>query len=128
MFPGTASEASAWTILARPCVPGRISNLGSKSTIVAASLARIEEAEVAVDDRPGVVRDRSVVAAANPPLLEALGKLVDVVDLTDRDALVGQMEHLVVEVGVEIPLSSETLLNPVIPPTGPMVRVEHHAC
>lgn len=114
--------------MARPCVPGRISNLGSKSTIVAASLARIEEAEVAVDDRPGVVRDRSVVAAANPPLLEALGKLVDVVDLTDRDALVGQMEHLVVEVGVEIPLSSETLLNPVIPPTGPMVRVEHHAC
>ena len=83
-------------------------------------------AEVAVDDRPGVVGDRAVVAAAIPPLLERLRKLVDVVDLIDRDALVGQMEHLIVEVGVEIPLPTENLLHPVIPPPGPMVRAEHH--
>ena len=66
--------------------------------------------------------------AAVVPLLSAirLRCLVDVVDLVDRDALVRQVQHLVVDVGVEVALSTQHLLHPVVAPARPVVRGDHH--
>jgi hypothetical protein len=50
----------------------------------------VPEAEEALDHAAAVVLGRAVVAAAVPLLLQALRHLVDVVDLVDRHALVGQ--------------------------------------
>ena len=66
-----------------------------------------------------------MVAPAFPLLLQALGQLVDVVDLVDRHALVGQVEDLVVEVGVEVALGAEDLLHAVVAPARPVVGAEH---
>ena len=83
-------------------------------------------AQVAVHHAPGVVLHRPVVAAAVPLLLEALGQLVDVVDLVDRHALVGQVQDLVVHVGVEVALAAEDLLDAFVAPARPVVRGEQH--
>ena len=37
-----------------------------------------------------------MIAATIPLVLKALGHFVDVMDLVDRDALVGQVQHLIV--------------------------------
>ena len=68
---------------------------------------------------------RAVIAAAVPLVLQALRDLVDVVDLVDGHALVGEVQHLVVHVGVEIALAAQHFLNPVVAPARPMVRGEH---
>ena len=83
-------------------------------------------ADEAVDDSPAVVLRGAVVATVEPVLGNALGCLVDVVDLVDGDALVHQVQHLVVDVGVEVALSAKDLLDPVVAPARPVVRGEHH--
>ena len=67
-----------------------------------------------------------MIAAAEPLVLQALRNLIDVVNLVDSHALVGEMQHLVVHVGVQIALAAENLLNPLVSPTRPMVGGEHH--
>ena len=86
----------------------------------------VPEAEIALDHAAGVVLRRAVVAAAVPLLLQALRHLVDVVDLVDGHALVGEVQHLVVHVGVEVALAAQHLLDALVAPARPVVRGEHH--
>ena len=69
---------------------------------------------------------RTVIATAVPLVLQTLRNLVDIVDLVDRHALIREVQHLVVHVGVEIALAAEHFLNPVVAPTRPVMRGEHH--
>ena len=85
----------------------------------------VPEPEEALDDAAAVVLRRAVIAAAVPLVLQALRHLVDVVDLVDGHALVGEVQHLVVHVGVEIALAAEHFLNPLVAPARPVVRGEH---
>ena len=85
----------------------------------------VPEAEVALDHAAGVVLRRTVVAAAVPLLLQPLRHFVDVVDLVDRHALVRQVQHLVVHVGVEVALAAQHLLDALVAPARPVVRGEH---
>jgi hypothetical protein len=84
----------------------------------------VPETQVAVDHAPAVVLHRSVVASAFPLLLQALRQIVDVVDLVDRDPLVGQVQDLVVEVGVQVALGAQDVLYPVVAPPRPVVGPE----
>ena len=56
--------------------------------------------------------------------LEAPGQFVDVVDLVDRHTPVGEVQHLVVHVGVEVTLPTHDLLNAPVAPPRPVVRRE----
>ena len=52
-----------------------------------------------------------MVAAAVPLFLQALRNLVDVVDFVDRHALVGEVQNLVVHMGVQIALAAQNFLD-----------------
>ena len=56
-----------------------------------------------------------------PLVLQARRHLVNVLDLVDGDALVGQMQHLVVEMPIGVALVAQHLLDPVFAPVRPMV-------
>ncbi len=86
----------------------------------------VPETQVAIDHAPAVVLHRSVVSAALPLLLQALRQIIHVVDLVDRHTLVGQVEDLVVEVGVQVALRAQDVLHPVVAPPRPVVGGEHH--
>ena len=55
----------------------------------------------------------AVVAVGRPLVLQALGQLVNVVDLVDRYPLVGEMQNLVDEVGA---VSQSPIALPPSPP------------
>ena len=78
-------------------------------------------AEVAVEHASAVVLERAVITAGVPLLLQACGHLVDVVDLIDGHALVGEVQHLVVEVGVHVALPAHDFLDAGVAPAGPGV-------
>ena len=60
-----------------------------------------------------------------PLLLKSLGQLVDVVDLVDRHAVVREVQHLVVEIRVGVPLGPHDFLDAVVAPARPAVRRKH---
>ena len=76
--------------------------------------------------RAAVVLVRAVIAVRRPLLLQARRRLIDVVDLVDRHALVGQVQHVVVEVGVGVALGAHDFLDACVAPARPAVRREHH--
>ena len=69
-----------------------------------------------------------MVAVCRPLLPETIGKLVDVVDLVDSHTLIGLMQDLVVQMGVNVTLGAHDFLNAVITPARPGVRRKHHFC
>ena len=84
-------------------------------------------AEVAVDARRGCCAPPSRDSCAPPTGCCRLWRqLIDVVDLVDRHALVGEVQHLVVEVGVGVALRAHDFLDARVAPARPAVRGEHH--
>ena len=67
-----------------------------------------------------------MIAPAEPLILQTFRNLIDVVDLVDGHALVGEMQNLVVHVRVEVALAAENFLNALVAPARPMMRGEHH--
>ena len=47
-------------------------------------------------------------------------------DLVDRHALIGEVQDLVVHIGIEVTLAAQHLLDALVAPARPMVRGEHH--
>ena len=84
----------------------------------------IPESQVALDDGAAVVLIGPVVAPGEPLVLEARGRFVDVVDLIDGDAVVGQIQDLVVEIGVHVPFPAQHFLNAFGAPTRPAMGLE----
>ncbi len=60
-----------------------------------------------------------------PLVLQALWRFEDVVDLVNRYALVGQVEHLVVQVGIGVALGAHYLLNAIVAEARPAVGCKH---
>ena len=66
-----------------------------------------------------------MIAATVPLGLQALRQLVDVMDLVDRYALVGEVQHLVVHMSIEVALAAQHFLNAFVAPARPVVRGKH---
>ena len=58
--------------------------------------------------------------------LQTFWRLVDVVNLVDRHASVRQVQHLIVQVRIHVALSAHHLGDPLLSPTRPAMRCEHH--
>ena len=69
---------------------------------------------------------RAVIAAAVPFVLKALRDLINIMDLVDRHALVGEMQYLVVHIRVEVTLRPQHLLDAGVAPARPVMRRKHH--
>ena len=82
-------------------------------------------AEVAVQHGAGIVEFRAVVLAHAPLPLQRFGHAVVVVNLVDGDALIGQVQHLVVQIGVGVALGAHDLLDAFVAPARPVVRGDH---
>ena len=62
-----------------------------------------------------------MVTTVIPLIRDTLRCLVDVVNLVDGDTLVRQVQYLVVDVGVEVTLTTQHLLNSLVAPARPVV-------
>ena len=72
--------------------------------------------------------DRAMVAACRPLILETLGNFVLVVHLVDCHALIGEVQHTIVQICVGVSLCSHYFLNALVAPARPRVGREHHLC
>ena len=85
----------------------------------------VPEAEETLDHAAAVMLGRAVVTATVPMLEDAIRQFVDIVHLADRHAVVGEMQHLVVHVRVEVALGAHHLADSLITPARPVVGGEH---
>ena len=66
-----------------------------------------------------------MIATRIPRILETLWHLVNVLDLIDRHALIGVVQHLIVEMPIGVALAFEHFLDTIIAPARPVVRGKH---
>ena len=64
----------------------------------------------------------AMILSRTPLLRETCRHLVLVVNLVDRHTLVCQIQNLIVQIRIRIPLCTHNLLNSFIPPTWPVMR------
>ena len=69
---------------------------------------------------------RTVVLAHVPLLLQARWNFIFVVNLVDGDPLICQIQHLIVQVGIGIPLRAHDLLNALVTPAWPVMGGNHY--
>ena len=62
-----------------------------------------------------------MVTVSRPVLPQAIGQLVEVVNLVDCHALIGQMQYVVVQMGVGVALNTHHLLDACIAESRPTV-------
>ncbi len=68
----------------------------------------------------------AVILAHTPALLQGFRYFIDIVNLVDGDSAIGQIQHLIVEVGVGVTLIAHNFLNSVVAPARPVMGSDHH--